>query len=388
MTSFQFIARKEMRFVIAVFSCFLLCLPSNGENQTLELTVLPNRPAELPAKQQFELTQKIHALIKKTSVQAEGKPYEVKVPKADNAPLKFVPIPAGNFKLGGEKSVQLSGFWMSQTEITWKHYNPFWQNDPDFKNPRNKDGTLDLDNDRYSTDFPDLEKTPLVDAVSQPTTQYHDMFVQGQFTHSPEFPAMDMTNHAASKFCQWLSAQTGHFYRLPTEAEWEYACRAGTTSRYSFGDDEQQLSDYAWFEDNGDFTYHPVGQKKPNAWGLYDMHGNVAEWTIDGFQDDSLSLLKNGVSQPWFYPTKRYPRVIKGGSADDSAEKLVSSARKASDPQLKNQDPQTPKSIWYHTDGQFIGIRVVRPLKIPSAEEMHLFWNSDFRTPERTKEDL
>lgn len=360
----------------------------HAEESKSTMTILPEKPKELPAKDQFELTKRIHALIAKKAKQEAGKGYEVKIPKADDAPLKLVAIPGGEFKFGGKKNVKIAPFWMTETEITWKHYNPFWQNDPEFKNPRNKDGTLDLDEDRYTTDYPDLDKTPLVDAVSQPTTQYHDMFVQGSFKHAPEYPAMDMTNHAAAKFCQWLSAQTGHFYRLPTEAEWEYACRAGSTTAYSFGDDAAKLSDYAWFEDNGDFTYHPVGKKKPNAWGLFDMHGNVAEWTIDGFAADSIESLKENTQGPWIFPNKRYPRVIKGGSADDGAGLLTSAARKASDPILKNQDPQTPKSVWYHTDGQFIGFRVIRPVDIPSAEEMHLFWNTDFRTPERTQEDL
>ncbi|MDP0492674.1 MAG: formylglycine-generating enzyme family protein [Verrucomicrobiota bacterium JB023] len=347
--------------------------------------------------QQLPLTKKLYELVIKK--ETEQKSYEETVPRADNATLKMLAIPEGTFTLGSpeseegrrdnegpQKEVAISGFWMSETEIPWKLYRPFYENDPDGSKPRNKDGTIDYDGDRYTTDAPKLDGD-LVDAVSQPTTQYHDMFVAGQFNNGENYPAMDMTHMAATKFCQWLTAQTGHFYRLPTEAEWEYACRAGTTTPYSIPADAN-LDDYAWHMDNSDFVYHPIKQKKPNPWGLYDMHGNVAEWVLDGYDATFYASLEDGVQDPVNWPTTRYPRVVRGGSWDNLSSELRSAARLFSKPMWKTQDPQIPKSVWYHTNGQHVGFRVVRPFKTPTLEEMHRAWNNDFRAPEFNAEDL
>jgi len=193
--------------------------------------------------------------------------------------------------------------------------------------------------------------------------------------YAPELPAIAATQHAASKFCEWLTAQTGHYYRLPTEAEWEYACRAGTTTAYSFGDDPAQLEEHAWFFENSDGSYRPVAKKKPNPWGLYDMHGNVCEWTLDAYLP-SYSSHPAGSTNPLALSKMRYPRVTRGGHWDSEPQDLRSAARTPSEEGWKELDPQQPKSIWYHTDTLWLGFRVVRPVETPSVEEMHLLWNT------------
>ncbi|HUS34509.1 MAG TPA: SUMF1/EgtB/PvdO family nonheme iron enzyme, partial [Verrucomicrobiae bacterium] len=133
----------------------------------------------------------------------------------------------------------------------------------------------------------------------------------------------------------------------------------------------------AWFVDNSDGKYQKVGKKKPNPWGLHDMHGNVMEWTLDQYEPDAYSKFKDAITKnPWTKPTQPYPHVARGGGWDDDPDKLRSAARRASDRSWKQQDPQLPKSIWYLTDAQWLGFRVVRPLKVPSPEEMQKFWHS------------
>ena len=189
---------------------------------------------------------------------------------------------------------------------------------------------------------------------------------------------MTMTHFAARQFTKWLSLKTGHIYRLPTEAEWEYAARAGSTTAYHFGDDVDQLDAHGWHADNSDDKYHAVGTLKPNAFGLYDMHGNVAEWTLDAYQPDHYGRLhtdKISHADDTLVPTTdQYPHVIRGGSWFDFPEDLRSAVRRFSDAEWSGQDPQFPNSIWWHTDARFVGIRLVRPVASPSEAQRHRYW--------------
>lgn len=284
--------------------------------------------------------------------------------------IDLIYIKGGSFKMGSPKSekghfgdegpqhqVAVEDFWMGQFEITWDLYNLFVSRDIDV-NQITKAANSEVQID--------------VDAVSGATTPYVEMsFGMG----IDGFPAICMTQLAAVKFCEWLSAMTGNFYRLPTEAEWEYACRAGTTTAFSFDNETQNLDEYGWYASNSNDKYQPVGTKKPNPWGLHDMHGNVAEWTLDQYLPTAYGKRKNEVLNPFEEPAKVYPKVVRGGSWMDAPKRLRSAARRPSSKKWKMRDPQIPKSKWWHTDAPFVGFRVVRPKKTPSVEEQKKYWN-------------
>lgn len=273
----------------------------------------------------------------------------------------MVPIPAGSFLMGSKESdklkkadetpakkVNISAFWMGAYEVTHDVFNAFF---------RDENFTAGSD----------------VDAVTRPTPQYIDLS-WGMGT-TGGFPANSMSQDAALMFCRWLYKKTGIFYRLPTEAEWEYACRAGSTTVYPFGDNPKDIDQYAWYKANSDNKYHKVGQKQPNAWGLYDMIGNVAEWTLDQYDENYFNQLKNDAADPLIQPGARYPRSVRGGSYLDDATDLRSARRDHSVPGWNVRDPQIPKSRWWLTDAMFVGFRVVRPLVQPNAEEAEAFYN-------------
>jgi formylglycine-generating enzyme required for sulfatase activity len=306
------------------------------------------------------------------STAAEMKPY-AEVIEHTNVKIEMVPIPGGEFEMGSPDTeegrredegprhrVRISPFWMAKFEITWDAYE-VWTDDLDVL--RRKVSNIQANTRDQLAD---------VFQLSQPTNPYTDMtFGMGK----RGFPAICMTQHAAKTFCNWLTAKTGRYYRLPTEAEWEYACRAGSSTAYHFGDDPALLNEYAWSFDNSDDAYHRVGRKRPNLWGLYDMHGNVAEWVLDQYVADSYAQRSAVVVDPLVIPKTLYPRVVRGGGWDSEAEDLRSAARQGSTPEWKAQDPQIPQSIWYHTDALDVGFRIVRPLTEPSAEEKAAKWN-------------
>lgn len=298
--------------------------------------------------------------------EAKMKSYTEKIPHS-KATFDMVPIPGGEFIMGSpanepdrkksegpQRRVKIDPFWMGQCEVTWNEYDQ-WCTDVNKKFRKHKK----IGPDTFSMS---------ADAVTGPTPAYCDMSM-GMGKRG--YPAVCMTQLAAKVYCKWLSAMTGHYYRLPTEAEWEYACRAGSKTAYGFGDEpDEKLDEYAWYFDNSDDQYQKVGKKKPNAWGLHDMHGNVAEWVLDQFTEDGYPKSKTQLlDNPLNLPKELYPRVVRGGHWDSDPEDLRSAARLGSNDQWKENDSQIPQSIWYHTDAYFVGFRVVRPLVRPSIEK-------------------
>jgi formylglycine-generating enzyme required for sulfatase activity len=288
----------------------------------------------------------------------EHKAYTDTIP-GTKVTFDMLPIPGGSYLMGSPASekgrvkdegpqhpVQIRPFWMGKMEVTWDEYD-IWRKEEGVESPKQNDAKLKVN----------------ADALTGPTPPY----VDPTFGHGKEGnPAICITHHAVMEYCRWLSKKTGKIYRLPTEAEWEWACRAGTTTAYSFGDDPKPLGDYAWFKDNSEELAHPAGKKKPNPWGLCDMHGNVAEWCLDHYDKDYYSKFPPDklTLGPVFLPTeKRWSHVARGGSWADDAAKCRSAARRGSELSWIKQDPNRPRSIWWLTDAEFVGFRVVRPVE-------------------------
>ncbi len=280
----------------------------------------------------------------------------------DNNDIGFelVAIKGGSFLMGADKNdvtrkqnekpqheVIVDDFWIGKYEISWEQYDAF------------------VYEDFEKLDFTNHQKLDSlgIDALSGATTPYVDMsFNMGKISS----PAVNMTQYAAMMYCKWLTAKTGVFYRLPTEAVWEYVCKKGKT------DNVKGLSDAAWFLENSKNKYENIGLKKPNKLGIYDMLGNVSEWVLDQFS--STYYETSPKNNPWNKPSELYPRVLRGGSWKDTADKLCCTSRTLSNPIWKKRDPQIPKSDWWHTDAPFIGFRIVRPKTQPSKEHIKNYW--------------
>lgn len=279
---------------------------------------------------------------------ASFQPYTIPLPGPAPA-IAMQSVPGGSFAMGdaGKKTVSVSDFWIGVYEITHDQFNVFFKDES-------------------------LSQGSKVDVVTRPTPQYIDL--SWNMGKEGGFPVNSMSVDAAMMFCRWLYQKTGVFYRLPTEAEWEYACRAGSTTTYPFGNDAADMDNYAWHAGNSGDKYQKTGTKKPNAWGLYDMLGNVAEWTLDQYDEHYLDSIALRPRDPLILPSSRYPRSVRGGSYVDAAADLRPGVRRYSEPDWNQRDPQVPKSRWWLTDGMFVGFRILRPRQQPTPEEAEKFY--------------
>lgn len=302
-----------------------------------------------------------------TFIEAKAQPadtsftaYEQRLP-GSSVKFRMVPIPAGTFLRGShdtdkwkeadetpQHKVKLDAFWMGAYEVTFDEYNLFFS-DADFS------------------------QNTVADAITRPSPPYIELTLG--MGKDGGYPANSMQQYGALMYCKWLYKKTGVFYRLPTEAEWEYACRAGTTTVFPFGNEADKLDEYAWYAANSENKYHKVGLKKPNSWGLYDMLGNVGEWTLDQYQPDYYTTLTGTVANPVRLPDTKHPRSVKGGTYLDTAKELRPANRLMSDLVWNRRDPQIPKSRWWNADAPFIGFRLVRPIVQPTPAEVEQFFS-------------
>lgn len=282
--------------------------------------------------------------------------------------FKMVLVPEGSFFMGVEAKgsgqehdngpkhkVFVDSLWVGKYEVTWEMFELFLS--------ENKVLFRDVSE----------EKLIILDAITRPSRPFDDpslgMGKEG-------YPVVNVSPHAALVFCKWLSSVTGKFYRLPTEAEWEYFCKSPNNEHEDFFKGiSADIGDYAWSYENSDNQYAKVGQKLPNGFGLFDVLGNVAEWTLDQYDKDFYKKEQGTVANnPWNVPTKIHPRVFRGGSWEDDAKDLSSTKRGKSGSYLQKNDPQIPKSYWWYTDSPFIGFRIVSPVNQPTKEEREKFW--------------
>jgi formylglycine-generating enzyme required for sulfatase activity len=304
--------------------------------------------------------------LKAIPLTKETKKHENYTERIPDSKITFdvIAIPGGTFTMGSpetekdrsinedpQHSVEIRPFWMGKCEVTWDEYDLF---------------RLSAEKDEKI--LREL-KSPETDAVTRPTQSYID---ETRDFGREGYPAIGMSHHAAMEYCRWVSWKTGKRYRLPTEAEWEYACRAGSSKTYFFGDDPKSLDDYAWYkktsptEDHIKGATHPVGKKKPNPWGLYDMYGNVSEWCLDHYlpQFYRECSVNKVTLNPVNLPTaRRYSHIVRGGCWADNPERCRSATRRGSDKSWNRADPEEPPSIWWLANADFVGFRVVRAVE-------------------------
>lgn len=342
-----------------------------GANEPEEETEFPGLVKEKPTSGPFVETVRGYMV-----------PFTVTIPNTEIS-YEMIPIPGGTVLMGSPESeegrselegpqvkVKVEPFWMGKHEVTWAEYKRFMRLHDVFKR-FDDEGIRKIDDSNR------------LNAIAAPSNLYDPGFTYDAGDGEQE-PAASMTQYAAKQYTKWLSLLTHQFYRLPTEAEWEYACRAGSETSYSFGDSPDELGEYAWFEDNAEWMRHDVGTKKPNQFGLYDMHGNVAEWVLDQSYEGGFAHLAEKqdltAETAFVKPDQQYGRVVKGGSFESTPVECRSAARLISEEEWKNSDPNVPKSPYWFTSypATGVGFRLLMPLSAPSDRTgKEVFWKAD-----------
>jgi sulfatase modifying factor 1 len=286
------------------------------------------------------------------------------------SPVSFemIAIPGGTFIIGSppenayaandeqpQRKVEISPFWMGKFEVSWIEYEFYYR----------QNAVAGRTEDHLSQ---------TVDAVTGPTPPYGN---PGQGWGRNKRPAITMTFYAADHYCQWLSRVTGKRYRLPTEAEWEYACRAGSpnedyffagsTDDYTrnsfinrlFGVDTTVINSYVIYAENSLGKTHPAMCVKPNPFGLVHMLGNVKEFCLDWYAEDIYATYPHTIKDPMGPPDGR-ERVIRGGSFhSDAVDVRIANRDHTQHDAWLLTDPQMPKSLWWYSDNNEVGFRVI-----------------------------
>ena len=317
-------------------------------------------------------------------VEVDGKfmvPYTAKIPGTD-VTFQMVPVPGGEFLMGSPEDedgrqesegpqvkIKVSPMWVGKHEVKWDEYDQFrllYQAFTEFE----------LQGER--------PVKSVADSITAPTPLYEPPHTF-EYGHEAEQPAVTMTQYSAQQYTKWLSAITGQQYRLPSEAEWEYACRAGTTTPYNWGDDTDDATDHAWFYDNATDGQVHVGQLKANAFGLHDMHGNVGELTVNLFTEDGYQRLKKSepvnAVEAVVWPKETSDGIVVRGGTWESTEvtDLRSAVRIASDDEeWKENDPQIPLSPWWFSadPARGIGFRLFRSYQPLDQELITKYWDN------------
>ena len=225
--------------------------------------------------------------------------------------IQMVPVQGGTMTVGAQ-TVTVKPYYIATTESPWEAFDAFVASGPPSKA---------YDQTKFAPD-----------AIARPSKSY--ILPDLGWGHNG-YPAINLSFTSVEMFCRWLSAKTGKKYRVPTEAEWEMACRAGDTGPWQ--PEKEAFSKMAWYSGNSGDVTHPVGKKAPNKWGLFDMLGNTGEWCTD---------------------LEGKP-ILCGGSFRDSMAKNGPDRRSKFAPSWQETDPQLPKSRWWLSDAPFCGFRLV-----------------------------